>query len=45
MNTEKTHTTRTDGGTKMYVKDIFISSSFETWLLAEEDKRLNKNEW
>jgi hypothetical protein len=29
----------------MYVKDIFISSSFETWLLTDEDTRLNKNEW
>jgi len=45
MNTEKMHTTRTDGGTKMYVKEIFISSSFETWLLSEEETRLNKNEW
>jgi hypothetical protein len=45
MNTEKMHTTRTDGGTKMYVKDIFISSYFETWLLTDEDTRLNKSEW
>jgi hypothetical protein len=31
------HTTKTDGGKKMYLKDIFISSSFETWLSTDED--------
>jgi hypothetical protein len=39
------HTTRIDGGTKMYAKDIFISSSFEIWLLTDKDTRLNKNDW
>jgi len=29
MNIEKMHTIKTDVRTKIYVKDIFISSSFE----------------
>jgi hypothetical protein len=45
MNTEKMHTIKTDGGTKIYLRDIFISSSFETWLSTNVDTRLNINEW
>jgi len=37
MNVGRMHTTKTDGGKKMYLKDIFISSSFETWLSTDED--------
>jgi hypothetical protein len=45
MNIEKMHTTKIDGGTKMYLKNIFISSSFETWLSSDEDTRMNVIEW
>jgi hypothetical protein len=35
------HTTKTEGGPKMYLKDTFISSSFKTWLSIDEDTRMN----
>jgi hypothetical protein len=31
--------------TRMYMKDTFISSSFETWLAIDEDTRMNVIEW
>ena len=34
-----------NGETKMYLKDIFISSSFETWLAIDEDTQMNVIEW
>jgi len=39
------HTTKTDGGPKMDLKDIFISSSFETWLLTDVSIQLHLNEY
>jgi hypothetical protein len=39
------HTTKTNGGPKMYLKETFISSSFETWLVIDEDTRMNVIEW
>jgi hypothetical protein len=34
-----------NGETKMYLKETFISSSFETWLTIDEDTRMNLIEW
>jgi len=34
-----------NGETKMYLKDSFISSSFKTWLVIDEDTRMNVIEW
>jgi hypothetical protein len=30
-----------NGETKMYLKDTFISSSFKAWLAIDEDTRMN----
>ena len=45
MNIRRMHTTKTDGETKMYLKDIYISSSFKTWLSTNEDTWINVIEW
>ena len=34
-----------NGETRMYLKDTFISSSFETWLAIDEDTQMNVIEW
>jgi hypothetical protein len=45
MNIRRMHTAKTDGETKMYLKDIYISSSFKTWLSTDEDTWMNVIEW
>jgi len=45
MNDEKMQTTKTDCGTRIYLKDIIISSSFETWLLTDMGIWLHLNEY
>ena len=34
-----------NGETRMYLKDTFISSAFETWLAIDEDTQMNVIEW
>jgi hypothetical protein len=42
---EDVHTTKTNDGPKMHLKDIFISSSFETWLSTDVGIQLYLNEY